>query len=91
MTENDNNRSNDQDVWTEFETERGDCGTKSDEGVIIWGAYCPQSECGELNKFQGNPSVFANRPYKCLECGWVSLMDESVKEIQSDLTTLAES
>lgn len=75
----------DQSVWTEFETEARGCGTVSVDENVLWGAYCPQDHCGELNLFEGQPSEFANRPFRCVECHWVSLMDESVAEIESDL------
>lgn len=72
----------DADVFTKFETEEGPCGQESPEGRPIWGAYCPQEDCDELNRFQGDPSEFANRPYRCQECGWVSLMHESVADLE---------
>lgn len=80
-----NTRSEDPDVWTEFETEEGACGSISEDGNVVWGAYCPQPDCGELNTFQGAPWAFAKRPYRCVECNWVSLMDESVREIEDSL------
>lgn len=73
---------NDEDIWTDFETEQGACGSVSEQGNIVWGAYCPQPDCRMLNRFQGEPSAFANRPYRCVECNWVSLMDESVGDIK---------
>lgn len=75
------------DIWTDFETEEGPCGSLSEDGDIVWGAYCPQPDCGELNTFQGDPSRFAKRPFRCIECDWVSLINESVTEIESDLYT----
>lgn len=72
----------DPDIFTEFETEDGPCGDTSPDGLAYWGAYCPQPDCGELQLFRGDPSEFAYRPYRCEECGWVSLMHGSVKEIK---------
>jgi len=76
-----------QDVWTNFETEEGRCGSIAVDENLVWGAYCPQPGCKELNVFEGPPSEFANRPYKCVECGWVSLMDDSVSDIKRSLHT----
>lgn len=75
MTGSDHNR------WTDFETEQRSCGSLSVDDNPVWGAYCPQPECGELNLFEGDPAKFAKRPYRCENCNWVSLMDESVAEI----------
>jgi hypothetical protein len=85
---NDSNTSgSEQDVWTDFETEEGRCGSISVDENFVWGAYCPQPDCKELNIFEGPPSEFANRPYRCVECDWVSLMDDSVSDIQCSLNT----
>lgn len=72
----------DPDIWTDFETEEGRCGTESVEGEPLWGAWCPQPDCDELNYFEGDPSRFANRTYVCCGCGWVSLMHESVRDLE---------
>lgn len=69
------------DHWTDFETDDGPCGTESVDGNPVWGAYCPQDGCGERNLFEGDPSGFVNRPYRCNSCGWVSLMHESAAEL----------
>jgi len=75
----------DENIWTDFETEEGSCGSQSADGNAVWGAYCPQPDCGELNLYEGDPSKFANRPYRCCECNWISLMHESVTEIKEVL------
>lgn len=75
-------KHDDPDRWTDFESEEGSCGSESADGNVVWGAYCPQPDCGELNLFEGNPEGFANRPYRCVACNWVSLMDESVAELE---------
>lgn len=82
----DTQHSGDESVWTDFETEEGSCGSTSVDGNLVWGAFCPQPDCGALNSFEGDPSKFANRTYRCVECNWVSLMDESVADV-AEVTT----
>lgn len=75
-------READESVFTEFETEKDACGSTSAEGEPVWGAYCPQEECGHLNLFEGDPDGFAGRPYSCQNCNWVSLMNSTVSDLE---------
>lgn len=75
-------RETDGSIYTEFETEEGSCGSLSADGKPVWGAYCPQGECGHLNLFEGSPDGFAGRPYRCIKCNWVSLMDAEVRGLE---------
>lgn len=77
-------KENDESIWTDFETKEGSCGSESVDGNPVWGAYCPQEDCGQLNFFEGDPDGFAGRPYACQSCNWVSLMDRSVRNLEVD-------
>lgn len=73
--------TDDESVWTEFTTDLSDYGTEYAEQDRFWGAKCPQPDCEHVNIFEGDPGEFANRPYACINCHWISLMDSSVAEL----------
>lgn len=51
-------------------------GSVNEEGeeLFVWSFEC--TRCGHMTPCKGDPREFAGRPYSCIECGWVSLLEQ---------------
>lgn len=70
---------NDSDIATRFTSHTPEC-DDADFGFV-----CPQ--CDETNPLKGDPDDFGNRPFRCVECGYVPLLSadalDAFKEARS--------
>jgi len=57
------------DRCTEFQKEHD----LEDPDDADFGFVCPR--CKNVNALCGTPSEFANKPFRCLDCNYVSLLD----------------
>lgn len=62
----------DEAVATEFTVTEG-LVTEDGEEEFHFAFGCPR--CGATNLLRGLPMKFANRPFRCESCGWVSRLD----------------
>ncbi|WP_254810668.1 hypothetical protein [Natronosalvus amylolyticus] len=65
---------------TEFTTDHGlEESEKHDPEMFYWAWICPRD--GHKNVMKGDPRDFADRPFACVQCRWVPLLDrESLLE-----------
>jgi hypothetical protein len=79
-------RENDEGICTEYYDGDG----RADDGSYLWGFVCPR--CESENPLKGDPAGFRGRPYACMTCNWVSLLegesiDEFVDEVDPEIET----
>jgi len=69
------------DVCTEFWREH----PVVDEADADFAFICPR--CQEANALVGEPMGFANKPFRCLECDCISLLDpDALEDISKEAT-----
>lgn len=73
-TEHDNPEDS---VCTEFSV-RDDLVDEDDNEIWAWAFEC--TRCGHETPCEGDPRGFGGRPYSCMECGWVSLLEQEAIE-----------
>ncbi len=74
----------DEEYCTEFTTDHGLPEVPSPTG-FRWAFICPR--CGEKNGLEGDPEGFKNKPFRCTDCNWVSLLvAEAIEEFEQSLT-----
>lgn len=66
-------KKNDESICTEFTTDHGLDEDLVESGEHYFAFICPR--CGEKNPLHGTPDGFGDRPYACVSCQWVSLLD----------------
>lgn len=60
-------KENDTSICTEFTED------VETDGDATFAFVCPK--CGEKNPLKGEPTGFKNKPFACIKCNWVSLLD----------------
>jgi hypothetical protein len=50
------------------------------DSAFLWAFICPR--CEGTNPLKGDPAGFKNRPFRCVECNWVSLLDAEAIEAE---------
>lgn len=77
-------KENDEAYCTEYTTDHGLSDDELEEiDVVVWAWLCPR--CSEKNPMKGDPDEFGNRPFECVNCSWVPLLDrESLMEFADE-------
>lgn len=71
-------KENDEAVCTAFTTDHELPDYEIEAGTIYFAFVCPR--CGRTNPLEGDPLGFGDRPFQCVRCQWVSLLDADALE-----------